>query len=792
MYCTTPPPLYPTARVPHIWLAVLLICCLVVPLALSPALADQQAWWLPPLPGQRGRRVWRRRRVRPPFHRRVGPAFRYLAHSWPRPLCEVLLLYALLVWSGLGRSYPRSRLVLVGPVGAWLLTSLLWVEPRLATSRLYRAARRLVEALCQGTTWTLIAIAIRSRAPAHRPSPSPVPGRTLFIGGCVKFAEGTWVYGEITADGTWRLVLGGEYIFEYQPRNEFEKRVLLMMFRHFRTPHSTPQRPLVRQEWLAEWFETYQEHISRWQRYVREGGLEKLNGQHERWVLTPEMCAAILDIWVPNFWLSAGQVRQRLLAAGHIAALDDVSELSIHQAAEATGFAQVRRLLRRMFVFTEDGPQWRDEVLIERLFELNEELMARLQAGQGLTPHLTLEAESLRQALNAPVLTPKEHFSLARQLQPILFSFGQEEDGDDGSCPTDDAPAPLQEGSPASKVERMVCGVIVYMHFRTTYRRAATAVGVSHVTLWRWAMAVGRCALPVAALFGVVRSSGVVGMDEKWVLVPKNNKPAGQHKRWMYVYLAVDVFTYDLLHIEIYPYNGKTSARAFLQALKAKGYQPRVIVTDMNRDYTQPICAVFPAAVHHECVFHALQWAQRLVKEVYGPDYAQTHPEAEALKQKVYRIFKAKTKRTVAKRYREVMALQDQYVAANPQAARLFHFLEGHYPKLVNAVENPLIPLTNNTVELVIRRFDQHYQNMCGFDSIETARTYLHLFEVFYRLTPFAADNRPVKGRELDIRGRCPLELAGYDISQIPLAHLLRGQILGWPPETLQEVTQNV
>jgi hypothetical protein len=37
-------------------------------------------------------------------------------------------------------------------------------------------------------------------------------------------------------------------------------------------------------------------------------------------------------------------------------------------------------------------------------------------------------------------------------------------------------------------------------------------------------------------------------------------------------------------------------------------------------------------------------------------------------------------------------------------------------------VENPLIPLTNNTVELVIRRFDQHYQNMCGFDSIETAR----------------------------------------------------------------------
>jgi hypothetical protein len=110
---------------------------------------------------------------------------------------------------------------------------------------------------------------------------------------------------------------------------------------------------------------------------------------------------------------------------------------------------------------------------------------------------------------------------------------------------------------------------------------------------------------------------------------------------------------------------------------------------------------------------------------------------------------------------------------------------------LVNAVENPLVPLTNNTVELVIRRFDQHYQNMCGFDSIETARKYLRVFELTYRFTPFAKDNRPVKGRELDIRGKCPLELAGYDISKMPLAHILRGQLLGWPSGTLPELVPN-
>jgi transposase-like protein len=101
-------------------------------------------------------------------------------------------------------------------------------------------------------------------------------------------------------------------------------------------------------------------------------------------------------------------------------------------------------------------------------------------------------------------------------------------------------------------VDTMLWGVMVYMHLRTTYRRAADVVDVSSVTLWRWTMVLGEHALPLAQLFGVVRSSGVIGVDEKWVLVPKNNKPTGKRKRWMYVYLAVDVYTYDLLHIDIY------------------------------------------------------------------------------------------------------------------------------------------------------------------------------------------------------------------------------------------------
>ena len=43
-------------------------------------------------------------------------------------------------------------------------------------------------------------------------------------------------------------------------------------------------------------------------------------------------------------------------------------------------------------------------------------------------------------------------------------------------------------------------------------------------------------------------------------------------------------------------------------------------------------------------------------------------------------------------------------------------------------------------MELVIRQFDQHYQNFCGFDTIETAQLFLGIFEKLYRFTPLSAD----------------------------------------------------
>jgi hypothetical protein len=88
--------------------------------------------------------------------------------------------------------------------------------------------------------------------------------------------------------------------------------------------------------------------------------------------------------------------------------------------------------------------------------------------------------------------------------------------------------------------------------------------------------------------------------------------------------------------------------------------------------------------------------------------------------------------------------------------------------------------------EEVIRIFTQHYKTFCGFESIETAELYLGVFEKVYRCTPFSADAQE------RIRGKCPLELAGYEIQKLPMARLFRGLALQWPAAAFQELVPNV
>jgi hypothetical protein len=647
------------------------------------------------------------------------------------------------------------------------------------------------------------------------------------------------VEGVSGAEGS-RLRLHGEFYLPL-PEDPLEQRLAIHWLRQLEGP--TPRqgsratrdgrRPLIPQQQLAACFGVPQPSISRWEGYWLNGDWANLLSLQTPLVLTAELRAQIVDVCARFPWWGQDQVCAYLQAQGVA-----VWPSQVRQAAQDSGWTQLKATLRRFFVVQPDCIWPRDEALVRELLAQVQLLLSKLEAGAALTPedrldiaHLhTLGAELGLQPPPPPLAVPwaqKAHWVLfgaeavaeegvmrctycgssdvrpkGRQPRQKRYRDAagqwQTEDVyryrcDNLDCPYGSFthfPGGLLPYSPYGLELRL--GVLqMYAWGRSSYRRTGQAFGLRAGRAYLWVSAWGQELLPVGALFGVVKSSGVVGIDEKWVQVPEKaprgsgrTRPA-KPRRWMYVYLAVDVYTYDLLHIAIYASDSAASTRAFLLALRAKGYQPQVIVTDLRQEYGPAIQRVFPQARHHECLFHALQWAHRQFQEVYGRDYATPHPEAVTLREQIDAIFQVKTRRTAEKRYAQVMAVREQYVTQQPESACIFNTLERHWPTLVNGIESTIIPRTNNAVELVIRRFDQHYQNFCGFESLESARLFLGVFEKVYRFTPFTEDAQP------RIRNRCPLELAGYDVASLPMAQICRGWALHWPPSAFQEVLPN-
>ena len=787
---------------PRSWLSLLLAVSLVCGLgyglgnvpardgAWQPEVSGGWLWW----PASRiGRWVWR--------------ACRLVQASSVCLMCRVGLMSVLVEASGIARSCSAAWLLVGLPVLEWGvgLTGALW--PSLLARAWYR------ELLADGLRlyrWSVVGLSVLA---VQSWSKIEVAGWGLgALVVCERGGSRVELEARLEPSGqtSYRVRLVGEFEYEVTPGDEFEKRLLILDLRRLRTPDRVEHRwGIVTQEALQQVFGVLQENISRWEGYRREGQWANLLSLHPKSWLSDDVRQQIVEVWASNLWQSAEQVRARLAQRGVA-----VAQRLVEEAGRQSGLMQIRAHLKEQCVNGAEGLRPRDTYLLEQAFKLVDQMQAQLEQAQAIPLEKTVDVEALRSLAGVPQAEKRldKPWPWLFQIEHMLFGDWQlVEDGsvhciycgsthvavkskkprlkayldEHGQrqtvevyryyCKNPDCPYQTFTNLPPGLLPHSVWtldarlrALELYAGLRTTYRGAAAALGVSPATLYHWLARFGQRPLQVAALFGLVRSSGVIGIDEKYVKVPKNGKPDSKQRKWMYVYVAVDVHTLDLLHINIFPNLGKDSARTFLLELRAKGYQPRVIVTDMNQDYAEPLAAVFPHAVHHECLFHALQYWHRSFKRIFGHDYAQTQPDLFKLRQQIDRIFQAKSRRTVNKRFTYLIAQRDQLLHSEPRLQPILDSLERHYPYLLNAFDNPLIPLTNNATERLIRRFDQHYQNFAGFDSIETARCYLHLFELTYRFTPFGREVQP------HLRGKCPLELAGYDLSRVPLARYLR------------------
>jgi transposase len=808
MYCSTSLQILPIMPCLPCGLVLLLILSLLLQTCHLVTLSQHE--WPVPVPVIRGR--WHRRRVgrrrRAPRRWRL-PGKRWLA-LLPRLLVRCALFALLLQASGWAQATPLSWAVLLVPMSQIVALGLALTTPHSWARRAAHHMQRLYQL-------TLGVLLLSTLGQLLRRPHSALTGLVFPL------ALGTWrtrpddeVAISITtlAENHYQVTVRGAFTLIWEPRDSFERWMLILFLRKLQRLGAT--RPLLTQRQVAEAFDTHQCLVSRWEREVHQHGWHVLSDRyrHQLRSLLPdtELSRTILKVWVPAFWLTAWDVRERLIEDGVIASRMALSLESLHVLARHTGFAQVRRVLLERFHLQDGQLIAKEHWWLKELLALNERLLVKLAQGQQLTPQETLDIEPLR--LNAPpeqVEAPPSP-PLAASLKHALFeppdqppdallrctycgsdqvapkskkprrktvvdAFGETHQVEvlryychNPACPYQTfthLPPGLLPHSPYPLQVRLLA-VEVYENLLSTYRRSARMLGVKASTVYHWVASLSPAALALAAYLGVVRTSGVIGIDDKWVKVcsPSAVPPHGRRRRavWRYTYFAVDVYSYDLLALELYPQHNDQAVHLFLLELKAKGIQPRVVVTDLDPAYGRLLPQVFPRAVHHECIFHAIQNAQSQLTEVYGRYYRQKVPMAATLYETIVKLFRARTQKTVRKRFAKLMALRQAYVTETPEVACVFDSLERHFPKLVNAIENPLIPRTNNATELVIRRFDQHYQSMAGFDSFESARVYLRVFELVYRLTPFADDNPTA------IRGKCPLELAGYDLETLPIA----------------------
>ena len=760
-----------------------------------------------------------RRRARHDVVSRWGVSWsagwRYLRWSWRLAVIRSALLVVL--WGAAGRPGPWWWVLLPWLVWGAQGGALLWCG--LSGQPAWRLGQRTARWVMQGVLLLYVGLALlhtvsRLAQPAAAAT-WPWPGTQSVL----PWAGSAVVVVHEPEGERYRVELEGHFNLAVSADDPFRVRLLVLFLLLLEDPAEQRgsrrtrdgRTPVVRQEYLAGVLGIAQPVISRWVSYWQRADWRRLLSQKTPELLTRELQQQIITTWA--HWPSWGLSEIHRLLVGQGLA---VSESQVRQAAQESGWEIVRQVLGQLCVQRGEGLRLRESWLLGDLLAQVETLLEKLESGSGLGAEERLDLRAWQAAVSETGLetrAPGEAVPWLRRVEQVLFAPWSEVAAEGICCPECGSSEVGRKGrQPRRKrfvdergevqeveVYRYRChnracaresftvfpaGLVPYSRQRlevhllalqmyawgySTYRRTGQALGVASMTAYRWVSAFGYQLLPVAALFGMVRSSGVIGVDEKWVQVPKNAKPAGDYRKWMYVYVAVDVYTYDLLHMAIYPHNTRESAQAFLLALRAKGYHPCVLVTDLRQDYGSAIACVFPEAQHHECLFHALKALHRQLAGVYGWQALRDDEAVLALCQVLDGPLRAPTKATAQQLYAHLMAQRQAWIKAKPALASVFAFLEGHWPKLVNGIESDLIPRTNNTVELVIRRFDQHYQNFCGFDSLPTAERFLAVFEKVYRFTPFSDDAQP------RLRGKSPLQLAGYDVTQLPMTAICNG-----------------
>lgn len=408
-----------------------------------------------------------------------------------------------------------------------------------------------------------------------------------------------------------------------------------------------------------------------------------------------------------------------------------LSEQNIRTAGHQVGFLGVQQVLRRQLA--EGEAHYQEPFVLEALWEMAD-ASAQAQAAEAF-----------------PVL------SLPDTLESVVPSGAEPEPT---AVPTGASVAALEktllqgEVSPSTLAQlwegatgAMLLAFLLYYH-GLSLEIIGRFFGVHKTTVMRWLSPLAQVNWQGAVQQSKRLFSGTVAVDEKWI------KIAGV---WWYLFVAVDHVSGFPLHVALLPSNATPYCVLFLLQLKALGYAPKVIITDGWDAYVKAIARVFPHAQHLLCRFHALRAAfRRLRKQV--PSGQARRRWADQLKG----LFRTPSKRTVRRRLDRLQA-DAQDSPAQAVVARLL----AKVPQLLPAIGSTWRPTTSNAAERFLGAFDRFYRAKGPFQHLASAQKHVDLFMLGYVFETCSAEAAAER------QGRCPLQVAGYEVGTIPLFHLL-------------------
>jgi hypothetical protein len=502
----------------------------------------------------------------------------WLRRSWPLPVLRSEVLLALVLLTG---RWEWDGVCLL-PWLAWLWKGLGLAWPGLGRQPLYAGLAWLWERAMGVALVGLGLIWLGQRGPQATDCRLGL----LPVGMCLS-EESCEASVEVVPDeaGVYQVRLRGEFVLRVDGTVEVYKRLLVIFLGLLEVPGEQRgsrrtrdgRTPFVRQEQMAEWAGVPHPVISRWFGYWLNQDWRRLLSQRWGEVLTLEVQQRIIDSWVLHPWWTAQQAWQHLQSQGSPLTLNQVK-----QAGRESGWTALRQTMTGVYCIGPDSFRPRDEWLTRQLLAQVQQLVTQLEALGSLPSEQQLaltDLEALGEELALRPVEPRRPLPWVLQVEHLLFGYWQwVEDGSvqciycgsrdvsrksrkprlkkyvdtegqeqtvevyryychNPACPYKTfthLPPNLLPHSPWT-VDHHLAALQLYEWSRSVYRCTSQMLGVSKMTVYRWVSGFGYDLLPVAALFGVVRSSGVVGVDEKYVLVPKNDKPESDMKRWMFL-----------------------------------------------------------------------------------------------------------------------------------------------------------------------------------------------------------------------------------------------------------------